>query len=595
MSSSALQLSLEASLEGHTDWVTQVTPSPAGNNQIITASRDKTLICWQLDTDSTGQLQYSIKKRLIGHSHFVSDVAVSNDGKYAISSSWDKTLRLWDVDLGESMKTFVGHRKDVLSVCFSLDNRQIISGSRDGSVKVWNTIGQCKMDFSGFDRCGHRDWVSSVRFIPKSDDLMVVSGSWDRKVKVWDLYDARNETDHVGHTGYVNTVCVSPDGSLCASGGKDGNAMLWDLNDEKHLYTLNGNGIINQLTFSPNRYWLCGAVGDTIKVWDLENKQLVDEAKVHTSESKGKAAEVLTLAWMPDGQRLIAGYTDGVVSSFATSGVLLSPNSNQGDQWSAVELLIRASALDHAMKDKRIFSENWRQLQTEIAGSSANSTSRTKKTTSTKKKKNVPNKKQQKQFAAKVAEAKGSATVVDPSDIFKNGKKQLLGIDCEYVGAGPDAKIDVLARVSVVDEEGICVYDKYVAPTQQITDYRTEVSGIRASDLVNAVPFDTVRSEINEIIDGNIVVGHALHNDFRVLQLNHPKNKTRDTAKYRLIQKKCGLPGRSPSLKLIAQKLLGLSIQSGEHSSVEDAKVAMAAYRMFKNPWEQMVKQKYRD
>merc|ERR1739838_179415 len=49
--------------------------------------------------------------------------------------------------------------------------------------------------------------------------------------------------------GYLNTVTVSPDGSLCASGGKDGQAMLWDLHEGKHLYTLDGGDTINALTF----------------------------------------------------------------------------------------------------------------------------------------------------------------------------------------------------------------------------------------------------------------------------------------------------------------------------------------------------------
>uniref|UniRef100_A0A1I7YFG7 RNA exonuclease 4 n=1 Tax=Steinernema glaseri TaxID=37863 RepID=A0A1I7YFG7_9BILA len=248
-------------------------------------------------------------------------------------------------------------------------------------------------------------------------------------------------------------------------------------------------------------------------------------------------------------------------------------------------------------------SENWRKLQNELATASnvGKALHRTKATTQKKKKadaRNFPNKwKQQKEriIEAKKHVNQEAVRTVDAIDTLKKGKKFLLGLDCEYVGAGPDGKIDILARVSIVDEEGNCVYDKYVAPTQEVTDYRTDVSGVRASDLVKGIPFDNVRSEVSDIIQGNIVVGHALHNDFRVLQLNHPKSKIRDTSKYRLIQKKCNVPGRSPSLKAIAQMLLGLSIQSGEHSSVEDAKVAMAAYRMFKNPWEQMVRQKYRE
>ena len=58
-----------------------------------------------------------------------------------------------------------------------------------------------------------------------------MSAGWDKVVKVWNLTRCNLRTNLIGHTGYVNTVTVSPDGSLCASGGKDGTAMLWDLNE----------------------------------------------------------------------------------------------------------------------------------------------------------------------------------------------------------------------------------------------------------------------------------------------------------------------------------------------------------------------------
>ncbi len=77
------------------------------------------------------------------------------------------------------------------------------------------------------------------------------------KIQVWNLTNCKLRTNHHGHNSYVNTVTVSPDGSLCASGGRDGQAMLWDLNDGKHLYTLDSGDTINALCFSPNRYWLC--------------------------------------------------------------------------------------------------------------------------------------------------------------------------------------------------------------------------------------------------------------------------------------------------------------------------------------------------
>merc|ERR1712176_1308916 len=259
--------------------------------------------------------QYGVpQKRLHGHSHFVSDVVLSSDGHFALSGSWDKNLRLWDLSTGKTTRRFEDHTKDVLSVAFSVDNRQIVSASRDKTIKLCNTLAQCKYTIQDE---GHSDWVSCVRFSPNTQNPIIVSCGWDKYVKVWNLTNCKLKTNHIGHAGYLNTVTLSPDGSLCASGGKDGRAMLWDLNDGKHLYTLDNNDIINSLCFSPNRYWLCAATGPVIKIWDLESKNMVEELKPEVPSSSTNKAPVqpqcLSMAWSADGQTLFAGYSDNKI------------------------------------------------------------------------------------------------------------------------------------------------------------------------------------------------------------------------------------------------------------------------------------------
>ena len=53
------------------------------------------------------------------------------------------------------------------------------------------------------------------------------------------------------------------------------------------------------------------------------------------------------------------------------------------------------------------------------------------------------------------------------------------------VGIGEDGKDSALARVSIVNQHGVCVYDKFVAPGDEVTDYRTQFSGIRPHNLEN--------------------------------------------------------------------------------------------------------------
>jgi len=303
---------MRGTLRGHSDWVTQVATNPLYPDMVVSASRDKSIIIWELSHDDEN---YGIAKRsLHGHNHFVSDVVMSSDGQFALSASWDSTLRLWDLNTGVTSRRFVGHTKDVLSVAFSADNRQIVSGSRDKSIKLWNTLGVCKYTIQ--EDC-HTDWVSCVRFSPNTSNPIIVSCGWDKTVKVWSLINCKLRNNHVGHTAYLNTVTVSPDGSLCASGGRDGKAMLWDLNEAKHLYTLDGGDPINALIFSPNRYWLCAACGSSIKIWDLENKVVVDELRPsvisNDSSRKVNSPECTSIAWSADGTTLFAGYTDKLI------------------------------------------------------------------------------------------------------------------------------------------------------------------------------------------------------------------------------------------------------------------------------------------
>jgi guanine nucleotide-binding protein subunit beta-2-like 1 protein len=308
-------LTLKGELKGHGGWVTAIATTAEVPDMLLTASRDKSIIYWSLTRDEE---KYGFaKRRLKGHSHFVQDVAISSDGQFALSGSWDGTLRLWDLNSGQTTRRFIGHTKDVLSVAFSADNRQIVSGSRDKAINLWNTLGQLKFVIT---EDGHKEWVSCVRFSPNPATPLIVSAGWDKVVKVWNLNQCKLRTNLIGHTGYVNTVTVSPDGSLCASGGKDGTAMLWDLNEGRHLSSLDAGDIIHALVFSPIRYWLCAATASSIKIWDLESKVVVDELKPEIIQSK-KAVPIqcISLAWSHDGSTLFAGYTDNTIRVWAVS------------------------------------------------------------------------------------------------------------------------------------------------------------------------------------------------------------------------------------------------------------------------------------
>jgi RNA exonuclease 4 len=170
------------------------------------------------------------------------------------------------------------------------------------------------------------------------------------------------------------------------------------------------------------------------------------------------------------------------------------------------------------------------------------------------------------------------------------GLTRALAVDCEMVGCGERGSQSVLARISIVNLIGHCIYDKYVKPTERVTDYRTFVSGIRPKDLVNGEQFKVVQKEVCDMLKGRLLVGHAIKHDLQVLYLSHPRHMIRDTSKYfRFVS-----DGKTPSLKTLSEKLLGVSVQVREHDSVEDAEATMRLYTLYKRKWESELKTRQR-
>jgi len=164
------------------------------------------------------------------------------------------------------------------------------------------------------------------------------------------------------------------------------------------------------------------------------------------------------------------------------------------------------------------------------------------------------------------------------------GVTKILGMDCEMVGVGMTGTDSILARVSIVNHFGHKIYDKFVAPREKVTDYRTAVSGVRPEDLQGAPEFKEVQTEVSELLKGRVLVGHAIRHDLKVLFLDHPKKMIRDTSKYKPFRTAFG--GRTPSLKNLAERFLGVKVQTGEHSSVQDSQAAVRLYTMFRKEWE---------
>lgn len=240
---------------------------------MVSGSRDKSIMIWKLHKESQDGVYGVPHKSLTGHNHFVSDISLSNDGFFCISSSWDKTLRLWDLRTGQTVRQFIGHKKEVFTVSFSPDNRQIISSGADNEIKLWNTLADCKYTSESNN---HQDWVSQVRYSPnlKSNTKITfepyfASVGWDGRLKVWNTnFQIRNTFKP--HNGQINTVAISPNAKYLATGGKDKILHFWDVTDLKEpIRSIDTQGEIYQIMFHSKLQWVSLATEHGVKIWDL--------------------------------------------------------------------------------------------------------------------------------------------------------------------------------------------------------------------------------------------------------------------------------------------------------------------------------------
>ena len=202
-------------------------------------------------------------RSLEGHTDRVWAVAVSPDGRFIVSGSDDRTVKVWELESGRLLRSLEGHTGRVRAVAVSPDGRFIVSGSDDRTVKVWELeSGRLLRSLEG-----HTDWVRAVAVSP--DGRFIVSGSDDHTVKVWEPESGRLLRSLEGHTGGVLAVAVSPDGRFIVSGSGDHTIRAWDLESGESRMLFWNDAVILSLALSRDgRLLTCGDAAGRVWMFD---------------------------------------------------------------------------------------------------------------------------------------------------------------------------------------------------------------------------------------------------------------------------------------------------------------------------------------
>jgi WD40 repeat protein len=142
-------------------------------------------------------------------------VAVTPDGHQAVSASDDGTLKVWDLETGQALRTLKGHTNYVFTVVVTPDGRRAVSASSDNTLKVWDLkTGQTLRTLEG-----HTEMAKAVAVTP--DGRRAVSASYDKSLKMWDLESGACLATFLAD-GTVWCCAITPNGWLIVAGEVSG-------------------------------------------------------------------------------------------------------------------------------------------------------------------------------------------------------------------------------------------------------------------------------------------------------------------------------------------------------------------------------------
>ncbi len=203
--------------------------------------------------------------RFVGHGRTVTSATFSADGRFIVTSSGDKTARIWDSESGQEVRVFCGHWKDVTSACFSPDGKNILTSSADATARIW--------------------------FADTGLEAMILSG----------------------HRKQVNTACFSRDGRNVLTSSRDGTAIFWDVTTGSKILVLQGHqGGLISANFSPDEtQFLTSALDGTARLWNSTTGNEVAKFESPRSRLESPTTRLKSASFSPDGSYIVTTAFDG--------------------------------------------------------------------------------------------------------------------------------------------------------------------------------------------------------------------------------------------------------------------------------------------
>ncbi len=277
-------------LKSHTGSIEALAMSGDGR-LAVTGSTDRTVRVWDL---ASGR----ILRTLAGHREWVQAVALTADNRFVLSGSEDRTVRYWSLDDGAHQAVLRGHTLGVTGIAVAADGDSAYSVSEDGSLRRWNLrTGDSVQLFKGA--------YHQLRPVVLAPDDRVIFGAGDWTIIVLDERYRSVMRTLEGHEGIVTSLCLASDGNTLYSGAEDGTVRRWLLHSGECTRVMTGHrSSVDAMAFADGGQSLVtGSKDRTLRVWDLETGEC-------TKVLEGHSGFVRCLAVADNGEHVLSGAGD---------------------------------------------------------------------------------------------------------------------------------------------------------------------------------------------------------------------------------------------------------------------------------------------
>lgn len=293
------------------DLVMRLEPSPRDYNRMVVALSPDGRFVATGSYDSAARLWDAVSGKELrwfaGHQDCVTSLAFSPDGRHLLVAGGDKAVRLLEVTTGQELQQFIGHSYSAFGVAFSLDGRYILTcttgGSLDRVARLWDVTTGVELRQFPADVNG----VFSVTFSP--DGHQVLTGNYN-VARLWDTETVTELHQFAGHANGVTSVVFSADGHYILTTSYM-TVRLWDAVTREELRQFVDGNIIDSAIFSNDNHYVLTAGSKGARLWDVATGRELREFVWLTDY-------VTSATISSDGKRLLTGSENGIVRAWKT-------------------------------------------------------------------------------------------------------------------------------------------------------------------------------------------------------------------------------------------------------------------------------------